>query len=72
MNEEKLSDIYFRATSSMSDVGTAVYEYLHDDKGSPQTIYNEELEKRLRAYMAEIRNHFDFIKEALKEYNEAK
>jgi hypothetical protein len=71
MDEEKLSQMYFVATASIGDASCLLYEYLHP-KGKPQTNYDDEMERELKKCLAEIRNHFDLIRESVKEYNETK
>jgi hypothetical protein len=69
MNQQKLSSMYFHATNSISDTATVIYEYLHSENGTPKNDYPT-IERDLKRYLAEIRNHFDLIRESCKEFNE--
>jgi len=58
---------------SMSQVqkhATNLYENLHDEKGNP--LVDELVVKKLCLdFILEVRRELDFIKEAVKEHNEA-
>jgi len=69
MNQEQLSDLYFKATSRVIDVSQDLYEKLHTQKGFPQAD-EEVVRKMITDATKEIRSELDLIKTAVAEINE--
>tara|TARA_R100000951_G_scaffold60223_2_gene50642 strand:- start:8208 stop:8429 length:222 start_codon:yes stop_codon:yes gene_type:complete len=69
MDQQKLSDLYFTATSRVVDVTQALYEKLHTTKGLPECD-EEMVRKTITDTIKEIRSELDLIKTAVAEINE--
>jgi len=67
---KRLSEYYLMSMSQVQKHATNLYENLHDEKGNP--LVDELVVKKLCLdFILEVRRELDFIKEAVKEHNEA-
>lgn len=67
---KRLSEYYLMSMNQVQKNATDLYENLHDEKGNP--LVDELVVKKLCLdFILEVRRELDFIKESVKEHNEA-
>lgn len=67
---KRLSEYYLMSMNQVQKHATNLYENLHDEKGNP--LVDELVVKKLCLdFILEVRKELDFIKESVKEHNEA-
>lgn len=71
MSNQETSRCYSDATRNMHASITSLYESLHNDDGSA-TGNMDDVRKALNSCWKSIREEFDFIKTAAREYEETK
>jgi hypothetical protein len=69
MDSNKLSELYFLATSFVQSITTELYESMHTNSGEPITD-QEIIKSKVDAYVKNVRAEVDLIRRAVQEFNE--